>query len=107
LHHGIDLIQDIVIGHTQHAVALLLKAALSVLVVVSPTDVTVAIDFDDELGLYTAEIDNVSIDGMLPAESGAKHLLASQTTPQQSFGECHPLAEFPGVCNERWRRPRL
>jgi hypothetical protein len=46
----------------------------------------IAVELDDEFGGRTIEIDDIGTDGLLPPETQACHLLATQQTPEFAFG---------------------
>lgn len=95
--HSVDVLKDIVIRETDHLITHCLKISLTPIVLLALTDVAIAIDFDDQLCVITAEIYDITINRMLPSESISMYQSAPQPAPQQALWESRFLAKLLGV----------
>jgi hypothetical protein len=80
-HDAVEVLQDIVIRHTHHTVTQGFQATLSFVIVDRSADVAVAVDFDYEHRRVTTEIDEVSIDRVLPTETNTMDLASAKFAP--------------------------
>ena len=83
LHDKFDIVDDLRIPETQHAMALRFDMVLASHV--GGVAMLAAIDFDDELLLAANEIGDERSDGDLPAELEAIKLAGTQRLPKPAF----------------------
>ena len=58
-----------------------------------------AVDFDDQLGRWTIEVNHIRSDRVLPPELKSSQAVAAKLAPYQAFRNCHILPEFPASSN--------
>jgi hypothetical protein len=97
-HHAREILPDVVIPETEHAVALAFEPLRSHPV----ADFRLAfamlrtVDFDDETARRTGKVDDIISDGHLAAEMSAARPKPLQMAPQQSFGVGRILTQTSG-----------
>jgi len=78
----VAVLQHLVIPKSQDTVAVRFEKRATNLIFGGLVGMLAAIDFDDQLSLNRAEIDEVRTDGMLAAEFHVAHAFGSQMTPE-------------------------
>ena len=89
-------------GDTDHAQAVLDEKGITALIAIRPIagEVRYAIDLDHEARRSAVEIQGIWPQRMLPPKTRAGRA-ATQTLPQQPFGQAHRLTQRPGAGNGR------
>jgi len=82
----VDVVQDVVVPEAQDTIALRFQEFGSPVVLLGLCKMLAAVQFDNQLCLRRAEVDNISADGVLSAELDAIESLEAQVGPQPGFG---------------------
>ncbi len=100
--HCVELLQDLGIPKAKYPVPLALKESRPPPIFLEHLGMLLAIEFDHQPTLHTAEIGHERWDRVLPANLGASALPAAEAVPQSTFGVGLIVAKATSVC----RQPR-
>jgi len=102
LEDGLGPQQHVVVPESQNPETLGSQKCIAIGVVRHLKDMLASVQFDDNGGLQTDKVANVTTDRSLSAKFVAAELTASQTAPEQAFGIGGVAAQFASVCVHRW-----
>jgi hypothetical protein len=85
LKHALDIGQHIIVPETQHAVTHGLQILGPMLVVIRLLRMLTTIQLNNQHGLRTDEIDDVTAYFVLPSELPSRQVAVAQVSPQQLF----------------------
>jgi len=82
LQDAVDILHDLVVPESQHAIAARVQPARSFRVLRPPFGVSVSIDFDDKTGAFAKEVHDKRTEGHLPSELGLLESTCPQVVPK-------------------------
>jgi hypothetical protein len=88
LKHVVSLLEDFVVGEPKDAQPHPLEDGSAYLVALNLGSMNFSIDFEDEAGGNTIEVDDEPPYGMLSSEATTSYFPCTNLFPEPAFGEC-------------------
>ena len=93
---AVDVVQDLFVFQSQHALAVVQQELIALCIQVHPTAVWRAVQLDNKASLSAVEVHDVATDGVLPPEANPQKLAATHARPKHGLGNGWLAPPRPG-----------